>query len=99
MNSKIIRNILLLLIIPIIITIVFIAVNKSSGAAFSSSVNYGNDSNQVTYNNKKNDVLYSDETDIVYSVNRNYTYIMFTAIILVIIFCFLYFYLTRKKQW
>ena len=99
MNSKIIRNILLLLIIPIVITIVIIIVNKSSSAAFNTSVNYGNDSEKVTYNNKKNDILYSDETDIVYSVNRNYTYIMFTAIILVIIFCFLYFYLTRKKQW
>lgn len=98
MKSKVIRNILLLLIIPIIITVIIaISVNKRNNAFNATVVN--NYNNTTINQEQKTNSEISEGNNFFSMIGEDYTYVMFTAIALVIIFTLFYFYLTRKKEW
>ena len=98
MKGKVIRNIILLLIIPILITVGIIVYNNSNNNRYSSSVNY-EQTETVQEEIKEYDDFDTDDKDFIYSISYNYPFMMFTAVGLVIIFSIFYFFLTRKKQW
>lgn len=99
MKNKAIRNILLLLIIPIIITIIIsVSVNKKNNQFNATVVNNYNNKAAITEVQTTNSEI-SDGKNFFSIIGEDYTYVMFTAIALVIIFTLFYFYLTRKKEW
>lgn len=98
MKGKVIRNIILLLIIPVLITVGIIVYNNSNNNRYSSSVNY-EQTETVQEEIKEYDDFDTDDKDFIYSISYNYPFMMFTAVGLVIIFSIFYFFLTRKKQW
>lgn len=98
MKGKVIRNIILLLLIPVLITVGIIVYNNSNNNRYSSSVNY-EQTETVQEEIKEYDEFDTDDKDFIYSISYNYPFMMFTAVGLVIIFSIFYFFLTRKKQW
>lgn len=99
MKGKVIRNIILLLIIPVLITVGIIVYNNINNNRYSSSVNYEQTETNTQEEIKEYDDFDTDDKDFIYSISYNYPFMMFTAVGLVIIFSIFYFFLTRKKQW
>ncbi|MBQ1496319.1 MAG: hypothetical protein IIZ40_03070 [Bacilli bacterium] len=99
MKGKVIRNIILLLIIPLIITFGIIGYNSINNSNYSSIISYEKEINEPINNEEENSEFNNSDKDIIYNLSYNYTFMMFTAIGLVIIFSIFYFYLTKKKQW
>lgn len=93
MNKKMIRNTLLLLLIPLLISMVISIINLRKNS-FSTSVNYDNNS---VYVENYEDIEAGE--NVIDSYNRSYPIILFSAITLIIIFGIFYIYLTHKKGW
>lgn len=95
MKGKLIRNTLLLLIIPLVITLVIVFTNNRQ-YGFSATV----DKNGTSYIETTNSANGSNKNkEFVETFNENYTMMMFSAILLVIIFVIFYNFLTKKKGW
>ena len=92
MNKKIVRNTLILLIIPIVITIILALFNQRD-TSFKTSVNYDT---PVVENYVSNDI---NEVDVTKTYRKSYTTIIVSMVGLVIIFILFYILLTRKKGW
>ena len=94
-KNNLIRNTLLLLLIPLIVTIVIVTTHHHQ-YGFSSTVT----KNGTTYTEKyKTTRNATRELDMAEEFNENYTFMMFTAIIMIILFIIFYIFLTRKKEW
>ena len=93
MNKKFIRNIILLLLVPVIITLI-VYKNNVNNNSFVESVSYNE---QVVNNYQYQNELHNG--NLFASLNDHYTYIVFTAIGFTILFFMLYAYLTKKKGW
>ena len=94
MKGKLIRNTLLLLIIPLAITLIIVFTNNKQ-YGFSATV----DRNGTSYTETTDLNRTTKKKEFVETFNENYTAMMFSAIILVIIFVIFYNFLTKKKGW
>ena len=94
MKGKLIRNTLLLLIIPLAITLIIVFTNNKQ-YGFSATV----DRNGTSYTETTNLNRTTKKKEFVETFNENYTAMMFSAIVLVIIFVIFYNFLTKKKGW
>lgn len=95
MNKKMIRNTLLLLLIPLLISLIISIVSLKRNS-FSTSVSYDNN-NTITYQDDTTEI--SRGENIVNNYNRSYPVMIFSAFTLIIIFGIFYIYLTKKKGW
>lgn len=95
MKNNLIRNTLLLLLIPLAITVIIVVTNRRD-YGFSATVKNDGTAYVEKYNTSRTG---SREGDFVEDFNQNYTFMMFTAIVMVIIFIIFYAFLTRKKEW
>ena len=96
MNKKAVRNIVLLLIIPLLISIIFSIYNISKN----SNKQIYNEDAIVSYDAYGNPYTSEEVSEnIINGVNNYYPVIIFTSIALVLIFIVFYSYLYRKKQW
>lgn len=101
MKKKVIKNTILLLLIPICITLIVYFTHRTKNV-FYDPINYS-----VKEQRRIDDVqrirLNDDELNrldgVFDAVNRNYSIIMFSACGLVLIFALIYSYVYRKKQW
>ena len=94
MKGKLIRNTLLLLIIPLAITLIIVFTNNKQ-YGFSATV----DRNGTSYTETTDLNRTTKKKEFVETFNENYTAMMFSAILLVIIFVIFYSFLTKKKGW
>ena len=93
MKKKLIRNTLLLLLIPLLITLIVACVGRrhygftstvtSKGTAYVQQYNYSRDNGD----------------NFFYHINQYYPAMMFVGLFLVFIFILFYNFLTRKKGW
>ena len=93
MNKKMIRNTLLLLIIPLLISLVISVVNIRKNS-FTTSVNYDKNAYVESYYDAPEEDINPVET-----YSKNYTFIVISAIVLLIVFGIFYIYLSSKKGW
>ena len=102
MNKNILKNALLLLLIPVVITIFILVLNidkKDTNTVNKSTVVYNRSTNSRENNRYKNYIVHNKDEGIYVIYNRSYTILFYSAIGVVIIFTIFYFYLTRKKEW
>ena len=70
MNKKIVRNLFLLLFIPIIISLIISIINVNKNSNNSSTVFYDNQGNIINYNANNNEIVNNNET-FVETFNRS----------------------------
>ena len=99
MNKKVIRNILLLLLIPIIITIIVSVYNKNRERDFSTSVTYSNSSYVENHENIYNNSSNTEDENLSFITKTSYPTVIISSFTLIVIFTIFYMVLTKKKGW
>ncbi len=107
MKKKVIRNTIIALLIPIIITIIiWVMYGKKLDNVFYDPINYETNNNTIitdNYNTAYTNRYYSNDfiniNPFVSSLNKNYNLYLYIAIATLIVFFIISSYIAKNKKW